>query len=82
MSWVAVSLHCVFHSISFKVNKVGIRRYPFFYVPTRVVRSAMCVYTLPVCFHLSTLSYVSRRVRRSFMADAMSCLTVRTYALA
>ena len=26
-----VLLHCVFHSIRFKVNKVGIQRYPFFY---------------------------------------------------
>ncbi|MGM9655754.1 MAG: hypothetical protein ACI3ZA_01125, partial [Alloprevotella sp.] len=25
------SLHRVFHSIRFKVNKVGIQRYPFFY---------------------------------------------------
>ena len=25
-----LSLHCVFHSIRFKVNKVGIQRYPFF----------------------------------------------------
>ncbi len=28
----AVSLHCVFHSIRFKVNNMGIQRYPFFYV--------------------------------------------------
>ena len=27
---VTLSLHRVFHSIRFKVNKVGIRRYPFF----------------------------------------------------
>ncbi len=27
-----LSLHRVFHSIRFKVNKVGIQRYPFFYV--------------------------------------------------
>ena len=27
----AVLLHRVFHSIRFKVNKVGIQRYPFFY---------------------------------------------------
>ena len=26
-----LSLQCVFHSIRFKVNKVGVRRYSFFY---------------------------------------------------
>ena|GEM_PF-1260888 len=26
-----VILQCVFHSIRFKVNKVGVRRYSFFY---------------------------------------------------
>ena len=29
----AVSLHRVFHSIRFKVNKVGIQWYPIFFVP-------------------------------------------------
>ena len=29
-----VSLQRVFHSIRFKVNKVGIQRYPFFYALT------------------------------------------------
>ena len=27
----ALSLQCVFHSIRFKVNKVGVQRYTFFY---------------------------------------------------
>ena len=27
----AVPLHCVFHSIRFKVNKIGVQRYSFFY---------------------------------------------------
>ncbi|EJX02456.1 hypothetical protein EVA_09447 [gut metagenome] len=33
-----LSLHRVFHSIRFKVNKVGIQWYPFFYVYTLSVR--------------------------------------------
>ena len=28
----AVPLHRVFHSIRFKVNKIGVQRNPFFYV--------------------------------------------------
>ena len=28
---VCVSLPCVFHSIRFKVNKIGVRRYPIFF---------------------------------------------------
>ena len=30
----SVSLHCVFHSIRFKVTKVGVQRYSFFYAHT------------------------------------------------
>ena len=37
----AVSLHRVFHSIRFKVNKVGIQWYPIFFVPTS--RCPRCV---------------------------------------
>ena len=37
----AVSLHRVFHSIRFKVNKVGIQWYPIFFVP--MSRCPRCV---------------------------------------
>ena len=37
----AVSLHRVFHSIRFKVNKVGIQWYPIFFVP--MPRCPRCV---------------------------------------
>ncbi len=30
MCEIALPLHCVFHSIRFKVNKIGVQRYPFF----------------------------------------------------
>ena len=43
ISGKAVPLHCVFHSIRFKVNKVGARRCSFFYVHT---------------FHLSNFPYL------------------------
>ncbi len=29
---ISLPLQCVFHSIRFKVNKVGVQRYSFFYV--------------------------------------------------
>ncbi|RRD02110.1 hypothetical protein EII32_04395 [Prevotella sp. OH937_COT-195] len=58
---MSLSLHRVFHSIRFKVNKVGVRRYSFFYFcksamfkPKSVIRPhflrfAIAV-TLPDCF--------------------------------
>ena len=33
MPKTAVPLHRVFHSIRFKVNKIGVQRYPIFFVP-------------------------------------------------
>ncbi len=42
----SVPLYCVFHSIRFKVNKVGIRRYPFFYVFSFAVFLVFCTFAL------------------------------------
>ncbi len=39
----AVSLHRVFHSIRFKVNKVGIQRYPFFYALRRSLSGSLLI---------------------------------------
>ena len=55
MSQNAVPLHRVFHSIRFKVNKIGIQRYPFFCALTLLtLRYNAKRYTLDI-FYLDAL---------------------------
>ncbi|EJX09405.1 hypothetical protein EVA_02484 [gut metagenome] len=39
-------MHCVFHSIRFKVNKVGIQWYPFFYTLTSSLEASSPLFRL------------------------------------
>ena len=48
---ISLPLQCVFHSIRFKVNKVGVQRYSFFYAHTSsTTLFPHTKHTLPVAF--------------------------------